>query len=95
MIELEEKKLPGTLTWRRKCGSRSWPKQRECGAAIKTWPERELEPLRRKKERVERRLAQGTETLLESYAKLAPEALEALFAEERHRPYRILQDTSA
>jgi hypothetical protein len=37
------------------------------------------------------RLAQGKETLLESYAKLALEALEALFAEEQHRPYRILR----
>jgi hypothetical protein len=37
------------------------------------------------------RLEQGKETLLESYAKMAPEALEALFVEERHRPYRILR----
>ena len=52
--------------------------------------ERELEKLQRKKERVER-LEQDTETLLKSYAKMAPEALEALSAEERHRLYRMLR----
>jgi hypothetical protein len=52
--------------------------------------ERELETLRRKKERVER-LEQDKETLLESYAKMAPEALECLSAEEHHRLYRMLR----
>jgi site-specific DNA recombinase len=52
--------------------------------------ERELESLRRKKECVER-LEQDKETLLESYAKMAPEALDALSAEERHRLYRMLR----
>jgi site-specific DNA recombinase len=52
--------------------------------------ERELETLRRKKERVER-LEQDKETLLESFAKMAPEALEALSAEERHRLYRMVR----
>ena len=52
--------------------------------------ERELEKLQRKKERVER-LEQDTETLLNSYAMMAPEALEALSAEERHRLYRMLR----
>jgi len=52
--------------------------------------ERELETLRRTKERVEH-LEQDKETLLESYAKMAPDALEALSAEERHRLYRMLR----
>ena len=52
--------------------------------------ERELESLRRKKECVER-LEQDKETLLESYAKMAPEALDALSAKERHRLYRMLR----
>src|SRR5215204_6272790 len=42
------------------------------------------------KECVER-LEQDKETLLESYAKMAPEALEALSAEERRRLYRMLR----
>ena len=37
------------------------------------------------------RLEQDKETLLESYAKMAPEALEALSAEERRRLYRMLR----
>jgi site-specific DNA recombinase len=57
---------------------------------IRAVAERELETLRRKKERVER-LEQDKETLLESYARMAPEALEALSAEERHRLYRMLR----
>ena len=52
--------------------------------------ERELETLRRKRERVER-LEQDKESLLDSYAKMAPEALEALSAEERNRLYRMLR----
>jgi hypothetical protein len=46
--------------------------------------------LRRKKDRVER-LEQDKESLLESYAKMAPEALEALTSEERHRLSRMLR----
>ena len=46
--------------------------------------------MQRKKVRVER-LEQGKETLLESYAKMAPEVLEVLSAEERHRLYRMLR----
>jgi len=52
--------------------------------------ERELETLRRKKERVAR-LEQAKETLLKSYAKMAPEALEAQSAQERHRLYGMLR----
>ena len=52
--------------------------------------EQELESLRRKKERVAR-LDQDKEALLESYAKMAPEALEALSTEERHRLYSMLR----
>jgi len=52
--------------------------------------ERELETLRRKKERVAR-LEQDKETLLKSYAKMAPEALEAQSAQERHRLYGMLR----
>lgn len=52
--------------------------------------ERGLEMLRRKKDRVAR-LEQDKESLLESYAKMAPEALEALTSEERHRLSRMLR----
>jgi hypothetical protein len=51
---------------------------------------RELETLHRSKERVDR-LEQDKESLLESYARMAPDALEALSAEERHRLYRMLR----
>jgi hypothetical protein len=52
--------------------------------------ERELGTLRRKKQCVEH-LERDKETLLASYARMAPEALEALSAEERHRLYRMLR----
>jgi uncharacterized protein (DUF2384 family) len=52
--------------------------------------ERELETWQRKKERVER-LEQDKEIRLESYARMAPGAPEALTSEERHRPSRMLR----
>ena len=51
---------------------------------------RELEVLSRRQERIEE-LEQDRDALLDSYAGLVPEALEALTSEERHRVYKMLQ----
>jgi hypothetical protein len=51
--------------------------------------ERELEALRSHKERVEA-MERDREAVLEQYAVLAPEALDALSPEERHRLYKML-----
>jgi hypothetical protein len=51
--------------------------------------ERELTALRGRRERLEE-LERDKEVLLDSYAGLAPEALESLAPEERHRVYRML-----
>ncbi len=51
--------------------------------------ERELTALRDRRERLEE-LERDKEVLLDSYAGLAPEALDSLAPEERHRVYRML-----
>ena len=51
---------------------------------------RELEVLSRRQETIEE-LEQDRDALLDSYAGLVPEALEALTSEERHRVYKTLQ----
>ena len=51
--------------------------------------ERELTALRGRRKRLEE-LERDKEILLDSYAGLAPEALESLAPEERHRVYRML-----
>ena len=48
--------------------------------------EKELHALRRRTKRLER----GRDGLLESYAGLVPEAIDALGPEERHRVYRMI-----
>ena len=52
--------------------------------------ERELEALRSRKERIEE-LEWDKEALLESYAKMAPVALDSLLPEERHEVYKMLR----
>jgi hypothetical protein len=52
--------------------------------------ERELESLRRHTERLEQ-MERGRDALLEHYASLAPEALDSLTSEERHRLYKMLR----
>jgi len=52
--------------------------------------ERELEALQSRRERVEQ-LERDKDTLLKSYATMAPAALDGLCAEERHRLYKILR----
>ena len=51
--------------------------------------ERELEALRGQKERLEQ-MERDRDAVLEHYAALAPEALDALTSEERHRLYKML-----
>jgi flagellar motility protein MotE (MotC chaperone) len=57
---------------------------------IRKTAERELEMLRRHRERVEQ-LERGKDAILETYAGMAPEALASLTPEERHRVYEILK----
>ncbi len=52
--------------------------------------ERELEALRSRREHIEE-LERDKETLLESYAAMAPEALGSLLPEERHQVYKMLR----
>jgi len=52
--------------------------------------ERELEALRSHREKLEA-LEQDKESVLESYAQMAPEALDNLTPEERHQFYRMLR----
>ena len=52
--------------------------------------QQELEALRSHKERVEA-MERDRETVLEQYAALAPEALDALSLEQRHRLYKMLR----
>ena len=58
--------------------------------AIRETAARELEALRDRQERIER-LERDKDELLNSYAKMAPKALEGLSPEERHRLYRLLR----
>ena len=51
--------------------------------------ERELSSLRGRRQRVEQ-MERDRDTLLESYARMAPEALEELSPEEHHQIYRML-----
>jgi hypothetical protein len=51
---------------------------------------RELESLRRHSERVEQ-MERDRDAVLEHYAALAPEALDSLTSEERHRLYKMLR----
>jgi hypothetical protein len=52
--------------------------------------ERELEGLRHRREHLDS-LERNKEAVLESYAALAPEALDSLTPEERHRLYKMLK----
>ena len=52
--------------------------------------ERELESLRRHKERVEQ-MERDRDAVLDYYATLAPEALDSLTSEERHHLYKMLR----
>jgi hypothetical protein len=52
--------------------------------------ERELQALRGHRERLEE-LEQDKDSLLDSYAGMAPEALNSLTPEERHRVYKLLR----
>jgi site-specific DNA recombinase len=52
--------------------------------------EREIEALRQRQERIEL-LERDKDALLSSYAKMAPEALNALSPEERHQLYKMLR----
>jgi hypothetical protein len=52
--------------------------------------ERELEALRSHREKLEA-LEQDKESVLETYAQMAPEALDNLTPEERHQFYRMLR----
>ena len=51
--------------------------------------ERELDALRRRTERLER-LERDRDGLIETYASLVPEAIDALGSEERHRVYKMM-----
>jgi hypothetical protein len=51
---------------------------------------RELVALKERRERIED-LERDTETLLEHYARMVPEALDNLTPEERHRIYKMLR----
>ncbi len=57
---------------------------------IRETAERELEALGARREHLER-LERDVETLLETYARMAPEALETLTPEERHTLYKMLR----
>jgi site-specific DNA recombinase len=65
---------------------------RELGELEKTrrTAERELEAIRNRQERVEL-LERDKDEILDSYTRLAPEALDGLSPEERHRLYRMLR----
>ena len=52
--------------------------------------ERELEALQSRRERIEQ-FERDKDTLLKSYATMAPATLDGLCAEERHRLYKILR----
>ena len=52
--------------------------------------ERALEALRGRRERIEE-MERDRDALLDNYARMAPEALNVLAAEERHQVYRILR----
>lgn len=54
--------------------------------------QRELEALQRRRERIEE-LERDRDVLVERYAKIAPEALDALAPEERHHVYKLLKLT--
>ena len=54
--------------------------------------ERELATLRHRQEAIEAQ-ERDRDALLEHYAAIAPEALDSLTPEERHRPYKMLQLT--
>ena len=56
----------------------------------RTTAERELATLERRQERIEQ-LKRDKEAILESYAGAAPEELNALLLEERHRVYKMLK----
>jgi hypothetical protein len=56
----------------------------------RTTAERELAALRGRQEIIEQ-LERDRDTLLEHYAKMVPEALEKLSAEERHQVYKMLR----
>jgi flagellar motility protein MotE (MotC chaperone) len=57
---------------------------------VRETAERELETLLDRRERVEQ-LERDKDELLNSYAKIAPEALDSLSSEERHRLYTMLR----
>jgi site-specific DNA recombinase len=57
---------------------------------VREMAERELETLLDRRERVEQ-LERDKDELLNSYAKIAPEALDSLSSEERHRLYTMLR----
>jgi DNA repair exonuclease SbcCD ATPase subunit len=56
---------------------------------IRGTAQRELETLRSRRERLEE-LERDKDALLESYARMTPEALDSLTPEERHRVYGML-----
>jgi flagellar motility protein MotE (MotC chaperone) len=56
----------------------------------RTTAERELKALRSRQEKLEA-LEQDKEAVLETYAQMAPEALDSLTPEERHQFYRMLK----
>jgi hypothetical protein len=56
---------------------------------IRATAQRELEALRSRRERLEE-LERGKDALLDSYARMTPEALDSLTPEERHRVYGML-----
>ena len=68
----------------------------ELGAALqeldesRKTAERELAAIKGRRERIEQ-LEQDKDTLLQEYAEVAPEAMEALAPEERHSVYKMLR----
>ena len=54
------------------------------------WVERELEALRGRQERIEE-MERDRNAILDNYAHMVPEALDALTPEERHQVYRMLR----
>jgi DNA repair ATPase RecN len=56
----------------------------------RTTAERELEAIRSRQEKLEA-LEHDIEVVLETYAQMAPEALESLMPEERHQVYKMLR----
>ncbi len=56
----------------------------------RTTAERELEALRSRREKLEA-MEQDKEAVLETYARMAPEALDSLTPEERHQFYKMLR----